>query len=66
MAKKADLWNSNAVELNLEFGPMLKAWYESARTFRKEEGSAIKAKALLPYAERCVPDVPHTEKGRSA
>lgn len=46
-AKKIDLWNSKAAELDLESGPMLKTWYESVRTkvgklSDKKSGSATK------------------------
>ena len=46
-AKKIDLWNSKAAELDLESGPLLKTWYESVRTkvgklSDKKSGSATK------------------------
>ncbi|KAH3887986.1 hypothetical protein DPMN_012008 [Dreissena polymorpha] len=36
-AKKKDLWNSNAAELNLMSGPMFNTWYESVMTVRLYE-----------------------------
>ena len=47
MAKKTDLWNSKAAELDLESESMLKTWYESVRTkvgklSDKKSGSATK------------------------
>ena len=46
-ARKIDLWNSKAAELDLESGPLLKTWYESVRTkvgklSDKKSGSATK------------------------
>ena len=68
-AKKIDLWNSKAAELDLESGPLLKTWYESVRTkvgklSDKKSGSATKDmtdRDHLPYAELWVPGVSHSQ-----